>query len=188
MSVQRLFMLLSLVTLCVDIKADFDFSNLIPWKWPMNLARVLTRSVSDKETGIWFVRKPLADSGVGLTIDSTSVGLYHFGIVINGKLYHVQTSSKQKYMRIEKINMYESLADSFTWYKAMDGKKNLRSRWQLDEYASRYESENEYGVVPIGDGVINCQTFVKEMYSYATGSSKSYATIIINLSVGLIIF
>lgn len=189
MLVKRLFILLSLATLCLAIKADFDISNLNPRKWMTNLGRALVRSFSDRETGIWFVRKPLKGSGgVGLTIDSTSVGVYHFGIVIDGKLYHVQINSKSQYLRIEKTYMDSSLANSFTWYKAIDAKYNIRSRWELDEYASRYESENNYSVVPIGDGAINCQTFVKEMYAYATGTSKAYATIVINLSVGTIIF
>lgn len=148
MLVKRLFIILSIASLCLAVRGDFDISNLNPLKWPMNFVRVVVRSFADKEMGVWFVRRPLKNMGIGITFGSgTSISFYHYGIVIDNKLYHVLPDSKTGSFSIKSEIMYDCLADTFTWFRAI-GRDSARSRKELDEFANRYESRNFYNVIP----------------------------------------
>ena len=81
MLVKRLFIILSIASLCLAVRGDFDISNLNPLKWPMNFVRVVVRSLADKEMGVWFVRRPLKNMGIGITLqwyEHNFLSLWHF--------------------------------------------------------------------------------------------------------------
>ena len=103
----------------------FDVADLNPIKNIGDLTRHIIGATKDYDEGIWLGKRPLAGQHFGMSI-VPGVDLYHYAIMINGWLYHVQSDDQGVTFRVD-IECSESMIRTFTWYPT-DFTKCYKSR------------------------------------------------------------
>ena len=141
--------------------------------------RQIVNSTKDYKKNIWIGKRSLGKFGVGLSF-STGTDLFHYAIMIDGFVYHVQGNKSN--FKIE-VSDNQDLINSFQWYspginyskKTTEGLKKL---------CADLEKTLNYGLIPLAKNKANCQTFVLSIYEYAAGISESVAMLQLVGAVG----
>lgn len=149
-----------------------------------DLGRHIYAATKKFDRGIWIGKRGLGKF-MSVTLFGSGADVSHYGIMIDGTIYHVQPSSGGKTMSIE-ITSRSSVIESFTWYPTTY--YNRKSSWELESYSKDYEKSFSYSVLLLQNYQSNCQRFVIDLLAYSTGISKKDAFEDLRIILGTILF
>jgi hypothetical protein len=170
-----------------------NVSDLNPLKNINDIVRHTNSLFHDYNEGIWFGTRPLAIKGYDFRISLTvhpGIDLHHYAIKINDIIYQVKyEENRNKIFSIEILRDANELSRedrTITWYYSGVNSTNV-SNSELERYSRWYEQQHNYSLIPDDNG-INCQIFVRDMFSFATNKNKEEAQHIMISKIGSILF
>ena len=167
-----------------DAFKKLDIADLNPARNVADLGRHIYAATKKFDRGIWIGKRGLGKF-MSVTLFGSGADVSHYGIMIDGTIYHVQPSSGGKTMSIETTSR-SSVIESFTWYPT--SYYNRKSSWELESYSKHYEESFSYNVLSLKYYQSNCQFFVRDLLAYSTGISEKDAVKDLKIIMGTILF
>lgn len=146
------------------------------------------------DENIWFGRRPLAYKTNRVSINLLpKYDVSHYSIMIDGLIYQVKsnkgrTSNSKFNIKISRELRRTSLdREFFTWFTS--GYSTNKSPEELKRFFEKYVKQHSYSVLPNENkNEINCQTFVRDMFAFATNQTIDQSDSVIVSKMGTILF
>jgi len=166
--------------------ARLDLADLNPLKNFGDLARHIIGATLDYEKGIWLGKRPLSGQPFALSL-VPGIDFYHYAIMIDGFVYHVQSDDDGETFRIDVTDSPTEI-NSFKWFPT-DFMSSVRERCDLELFSRRFECENDYRAIPrLTQQETNCQFFIRDIFAYAAGIELSEAIGRMTVYCGTLLF
>jgi hypothetical protein len=171
-----------------------DFSNLNPIRCFTNIVRDTVSLFADQSEGIWVGKKGLRNQPFGATL-SPSIDFYHWAVMCNGLVYQLRRDRTNTKRTNVSVTNDPKIIESYHWYLyRKDEQACLRSSAELKQFLSGYDNiefsslaffENK---IKMSNPRSNCQCFILDFLSYATGAEKLQVHAELMVIMGTVVF
>mmetsp|Transcript_28552 Transcript_28552/g.52177 ORF Transcript_28552/g.52177 Transcript_28552/m.52177 type:complete len:190 (+) Transcript_28552:53-622(+) len=168
-------------------KVNIDVAAVInPIRAVHNTVQMIQSDNDDKSNHVWIGRRCLGDQPFGLSF-SPGVDVYHWAIGIEGYIYEIDVSHKQRWSIQHDNRVRSDYGKSFEWFRINEGSVR-RSRKALCAYADSFSGQNYGHGLLIDAKKRNCQEFCSIMLANAMNVSLDRAALMIAVHVGTAIW
>lgn len=184
-------------------KYAFDPADLNPIRNFTNMTKHLHSLTLSYDQDIWIGKRSM--SFFALSIAGARSDVYHWALMINGTVYHIEIVGGPKavlddptYFRVV-ISNDDDLKETFEWLSIRSNIDNsirfksyevVRSKSELENFCRAYQNNYTYKIAVKRDDSYksNCQKFVVDVLAYALDTCKGNAEIIADNTVGNFLF